>query len=355
MLHWKQLTSLTDEVLATYDIAAVNLACTADLPDAPGPLTIMECLHKLDEWAKLVRRYTELAYEQSFRRNPAEYDHSEALFRSLCLSTVLQRHCGLRYNPAKISEDVPLETADTFIHGAILADGGTCASIPVVLAAVGRRLGYPIKNAATKGVKWWHIFARWDDPGGEQLNLEASGNGLSTEDDNYYRTGRYALDPETEKAGQFLKSLTPREELALFLSELAMFWKRHGRWRLMSEAYAWAWSLAPANAFYQNMLNVGMNAWKDEQEQQKPPDFPLVFVEPVTRHFPLLPLEKEQKFLGRTVLDAVFRDTELDRMYWEPMRRGVRLLAVPVRMVARFKPDGAFDLAIDFVRRNEIF
>lgn len=352
MLHWKQLTNLADDVLATYDIAEVNLACTADLPDAPGPLTVMECLHKLDEWAKWARRYTELAYGQSFRKNPAEYDHSEALFRSLCLNTMLQRYCGLRYNPAKKAEDVPFETADSFIHGAILGDGGTCASIPVVLAAVGRRLGYPIKIAETKAVKWGHFFARWDDPDGERLNLEASGNGLSTFDDNYYRTGRYALDPETEKAGQFLKSMTPTEELAAFLAERALRWRQYGRWRFMAEAYAWAVSLAPANAFYRNMLNVATNGWLDEQEKRKPPGFPALFIEPLIRHFPMLPLEKEQQILGRTVLDAVLRDTELDQKYWEPMRQGVRLPAVPAQMEARFKPDGAFDLTIDFVRRN---
>jgi hypothetical protein len=240
-----------------------------------------------------------LAYEQSFRKNPDEYAHSEAYFRSLCLATVLQRHCGLHYNPAKIPEDVPLETTDTFIHGAILGEGGTCASIPVVLAAVGRRLGYPIKIAETKGVKWGHVFARWDDPGGERLNLEVAGRGLNTYDDDYYRTGRYALDAETEKAGQFLKSMTPREELANFLAERALHWRRYGRWRFMAEAYAWAVSLAPANAYYRNMLNVATNGWLDEQKKRKPPGFPEVFLEPLIRHFPLLPLEKEQQILGR--------------------------------------------------------
>ena len=352
MLHWKRLTNLSDDVLATYDIAAVNLACTADLPDAPGPSIIQKCLHKLDEWANLTRRYTELADEQSFRRNPGEYGDSEAYFRSLCLATVLQRHCGLRYNPAKIPEEVPLETADTYIHGAVLGDGGTCASIPVVLAAVGRRLGYPIKIVEAKGAKWEHMFARWDEPGGERLNLEVAGRGLNTYDDDYYRTGLYALDPETEKKGQFLKSMTPREELAAFLAERALHWRGFGRWRFMAEAYAWAWSLVPANAFYQNMLNVATNGWLDEQEQRKPPGFPEVIIEPLIRHFPLLPLAKEQQILGRTVVDAVLRDTELDQKYWEPMRESMRLPAVPARIEARFKPDGAFGLAIRFERRN---
>ena len=277
MIHWKQLAKLTDDVLAIYDIAAVNLACTTDLPDAPGPLTIMECLHKLDEWAKLVRRYTELAYEEFYLANPAKYDHSEALFRSLSLVTALQRHCGLRYNPAKIPDHVPLETADIFIHGALLGEGGTCTSIPVVLAAVGRRLGYPIKIVETRTAKWGHLFARWDDPKGERLNLEATGTGLGTHDDNYYRTGRYALAPALEKACQFLKSMTPRQELACFLEERGYQLRQQGCVRLALEAFAWSANLAP-NRCHQHMLGAFGNEWWAEQEKQKTLGFPVIFI-----------------------------------------------------------------------------
>lgn len=240
MLHWKKLTDLSDDDLATYDIAEVNLACAADLPDAPGPLTIMECLHKLDEWTKFVGRYTSKAHEQFFRTNPAKYKHSEAFFRSMCLVTALKRHCGLRYNPAKIPVEVPLETADSFIHGAILGEGGTCATIPVILAAVGRRLGYPIKIVETKAGQWGHFFARWDDSNGERMNLEATAEGLSTPPDDYYRTGRYELDPEIEKKGLFLKSMSPRQELANFLGERACHCRQLRQWPLSVESFGMA-------------------------------------------------------------------------------------------------------------------
>ena len=339
MLHWKQLTNLPDEVLTTYDIALVNLACTAALPDAPSPLTIRECLQKLDEWAKFVRHYTEMSYEQFFRKDPAKYEYSEALFRSVCLNTALQRHRGLRYNPAKKAEDAVFGTADSFIHGAIVGDGGTCASIPVVLAAVGRRLGYPIKIAETKGVKWGHVFARWDDPSGERLNLEATGKGLSTPDDDYYRTGRYALDLKTEKNGQFLKSLTPREELASFLFG-GFRWRDLRQWRCVGEAFATASGLVPANVFYLNTLKVDMNTWLAEQKRQKPPGFPEVYIQTTGRCFPEgLPLEIEQKILGQVVWDNLLSDARLNVKYWEPMRRGVKLPRVPKRVEARFSAE----------------
>lgn len=346
MLHWKQLTNLTDDELATYDIAEVNLACTANLPDAPGPLTVMECLHKIDEWAKFVRHYTDRAYEQFFCTNPAKYNHSKALFRSISMVTALQRHCGLRYNPAKIPVDVPFDTADSFIHGAILGAGGTCATIPVILAAVGRRLGYPIKIVDTKGGQYAHLFARWDDPNGERMNLEATNQGLSTPDDDYYRTGMYEIDPEIERKGQFLKSMTPRQELASFLVERACHCRDLRQWSFAVEAFGTASGLVPENAFYLNMLKMAMNAWYEELEKLKPPHFPEVFFQTPGRAFPsALPLELEHKILGRKLTEDVLRDPTLDRKYWEPMRRGERPPIIPLRVHGCLGPKG-FDIKI---------
>src|SRR5207244_190021 len=100
----------------------------------------------------------------------ASYSNSWAYFRTLNLVTVLQRDLGLRYHKAEVPEAAEFETADQFIFGAIQGNGGTCATIPIVVIAVGRRLGYPLKLVSTKG----HFFARWDDPSGERFNIEAT-------------------------------------------------------------------------------------------------------------------------------------------------------------------------------------
>jgi len=320
----KQLVLLEEEELATCDIAAVNLACTSCLPGAPSPSEFSDCLRKLDEWAKLVRRYTELSYEQFFLPNPAQYGHSEAFFRSLCLVTALQRHCGLRYNLAKIPEDVPLVTADVFIHGAVLGEGGTCATIPVVLAAVGRRLGYPIKLVATRTPKWGHLFARWDDPKGERLNLEATAEGLGTPDDNHYRTGKFRLKPEIESAGLFLKSKTPRQQLAEFLAQRGQCWRRQERWRCAAEAFGYASGLVPENKIYWDTFGLVMNTWLDELEKRRPLGFPNLYVQahrllppgvtrpdglPHERHYPpSLPLVWEQEIFAREAMEDILRN-----------------------------------------------
>jgi hypothetical protein len=191
MRHWKQLVRLSDPELGQIDLAEVNLGCAADLPDA-APLPYAECLDRLNHYARCVQHYTDRRMPE-FRNQPKAYDCSEGIFRMVCLVTLLQRQFGVGYNPAKTGEDAPFDTADTFIHGALVGDGGTCASLPVIYAAVGRRLGYPLKLVSTN----CHGFVRWDQPGGERFNIEVNDTGLNCDPDGYYRTGRYAVSPES--------------------------------------------------------------------------------------------------------------------------------------------------------------
>src|SRR5260370_37045333 len=90
-----------------------------------------------------------------FRGDLAFYNGSENVFRVVCMVRVIQKF-GVLYNTAKIPAEVPFDTADTFLHGALLGEGGTCASLPVVPIAVGRRRGYPLELGLTHR----HFFCR---------------------------------------------------------------------------------------------------------------------------------------------------------------------------------------------------
>jgi len=114
-----------------------------------------------------------------------------------------------------------------FIHGMIPAPGqspadtpgGTCASMPVMITAVGRRLGYPLKLVTTKG----HVFVRWEgedhsSPAWRQrFNIEGT-NGFSSHPDDYYKTWPFKLTEQQVRANGYLLSLTPMEEFAMFLA-----------------------------------------------------------------------------------------------------------------------------------------
>ncbi len=340
MLTWEEFARLPEDELARQDLAEVNLACAVGLPDADR-IDRQLCLRQLDYGARVIGEATERAMPR-FRRKRYDYHNSEPYFRMLVMVTVLQRNLGVRYNPAKIDLSVPLDTGDIFIHGAILGQGGTCASLPVVYAAVGRRLGYPLKLVTARTIRQaGHVFVRWDDPNGERFNIDATSTGLVTSDDDYYRTGLYAISPETEQGAGYLKSLSPREELGGFLMERAHRWLDFRRFRRAVEAFAWASALAPHNTFLLNTLKMTLNDWRRELQALTPARFPEIYIGSPQRRFPAaLPVEVEIDILGLEATENLLKDPQHDHNLWQPLRAGALLAEIPVRADADFTSTG---------------
>lgn len=208
------LLAMTPDELAKVDIADMNLACAEGLPGAEG-INRAAALGTLDTWAKHVKEVTERhLYRAKDPKYAEHYHHSENFLRVEILIQVLQEDCGVRYNPDRIYTPRPEDSRDHFLHGLLDPKcGGTCASMPVLYTAVGRRLGYPIKLVAAKQ----HLFCRWDTPT-ERFNIEGSSNdGWDAYDDNYYRTWPKPLSQAEIDSGDFLRSMTPMDELAEFL------------------------------------------------------------------------------------------------------------------------------------------
>jgi hypothetical protein len=140
------------------DIAGLNLACAVGLPGSEG-LVIQDLCKVVDEWAEHIRQETERNYLH-FVSYPEEYKHSEPFWRMLLLTSILQQHYGIRYNPKQIQTYRWDDSRDQFIHGLLGPQRtGTCPSIPVLIVALGRRLGYPLWLCAAPG----HVFTRWAD------------------------------------------------------------------------------------------------------------------------------------------------------------------------------------------------
>jgi hypothetical protein len=234
----------------------MNLLCAQGLPGADR-FDLNDCLLKLDEMAARVRSET-ARYLYRFQANPAEFENSEGFFRMLMLAVVLVEDFGVRYAPAKIGTAADARIGDGFFADAqdVFLQGvtgakheGTCSSLPVLQVAVGRRLGYPLKLVTTKG----HLFVRWEGPH-ERFNIEAAGKGVNRFTDDYYRHWPLDVTPAEEAAEGYLKSLTPPEELAVFLSIRGMCLREAARLPEAAEAFAAAARLAPACGGYQVML-----------------------------------------------------------------------------------------------------
>lgn len=253
-----QLVALSDDGISQLDIALANLVCAHGLPGM-GPTRFEDRLHWLDEAARLVKLETDRHYYK-FLNDPAAFDFSEARFCVVALVTVLQRKCGVRYNPKwkALTPDCPvpdsfgIDANDLFIPAIIEGIGGTCGSLPVLYAAVGRRLGYPMR--LVKAAR--HLFVRWDDRDGkcwhhpDEFNIEATGPGIHILPDDHYRTWPHPVSESDVEVGIFLKSLTRREEIAEFVATRGYCLQANRRLNEAIQAFGEAVRLAPHNRHF---------------------------------------------------------------------------------------------------------
>jgi hypothetical protein len=252
------------EAIEGYDIAALNLRCAQGLSGAED-LDEGRLLDWLDQAARLVRFET-CRHWYRFTDSPSTYNNSAGYFCCYFLLQTLQEELGVRYNPARIRDSKFQDpkcfdpdfrdSRDLFIHGMIDGPGGTCASMPVMYVAVGRRLGYPLKLVQTRA----HLFARWDDPEGkcfgfpERFNVESAGEGIASYDDDHYKSWPEPWTEIDEAEGWYLKSMRPREELASFLAMRGDCLMDNGRIVEALQAYESASALAPDDKRYLHIL-----------------------------------------------------------------------------------------------------
>jgi hypothetical protein len=259
----------TDSELATQDIARVNLTCAIGLPGSED-LDFDACIATLEDWTDRVRDGTDRAIHN--RAAYPELDElSEPEYRILTMFAVLFRHIGLTLNIDCQDSSIPYDGSDSrdhFIH-AVVTDRhpATCCTAPVVFAAIGRRLGYPIKLVKTRE----HIFCRWDDPKGDRFNIEATNQGYYRYDDDHYRHWPKPVDTESIRRGKFLQSLASREELALFLDFRALCFLENLRLAEAVEASLFACQADPHEHFFQNGWKIATLMRRAQQYDWKVP------------------------------------------------------------------------------------
>ena len=243
---------LPSDALNRVDIAELNLLCAQGLPGSES-LDVEACLKTLDQWTERVRSETNRHFYK-WRANPEEFDNSEGTFRIMMLITVLQQDFGVHYNKDRIADVDFSKPEDLFIHGMIHDDnGGTCVSMPVLYTAIARRLGYPVKLVAAKA----HLFCRWDGPN-ERFNIEGTGAGFSNHSDEHYKKWPYPIDDWEVEQGLYLKSLSPKEELACMLAARGHCLDDNGRLAEACVAYAQACEQDSTGPAYYQFLSHTM-------------------------------------------------------------------------------------------------
>jgi len=238
------------------DIARMNLLCAQGLPGAKD-LDVNGCVAVLEQMASRVQSETERNHYR-FERNPTEFENSEDFYKMVIMAVMLAEDFQVKYAPNKIvmvadarmDDGFFADAHDVFLHGLLGTNRqGTCSSLPVLQVAVGRRLGYPLKLVTTKG----HLFVRWEDAK-ERFNVEAAGNGVNRFPDDYYRHWPLEVSEAEVQAEGYLKSLTPAEELAVFMSIRGMCWRDSKQYVKSAECFQTASRLAPGCQSYRAML-----------------------------------------------------------------------------------------------------
>jgi hypothetical protein len=195
-----------------------GLLCALGLPGAEG-LLISDSLKTFQEWVKHVRIDTD-HWLPDYYASPQEHG-SLAQFKCLCMMTIVQKYLGAKYNLLFSEGDYdPRDSRDLFIHGLLTGHGGACVSMPTLLCAIGRRVGYPLFLVQSKE----HTFIRWDDPStGERFNFDGTSKGFSAHDDAHYLDHPVPLKMEDFiRFPRYMKNMTTRrQELALMLGERA--------------------------------------------------------------------------------------------------------------------------------------
>lgn len=246
--------ALADPDPSQFDIGEVNLRCARGLPGTEA-IDFGQCLTLLDRWTEYVDRYTKQTWG-GFERDPDRFWNSPAKFRTLALVTALQRDLGVTYDASCLEDPIDYtDAAPWFICGPITGRGGTCASLPFLYAAIGRRLGYPLFFVTAKE----HLCLRWEEPG-ERFLIECTMQGFEPRRDDYYLTWPKPLSEEDLATGLYLRNLSSQEELAECRLMRGNCLFDHLRIEEALRAWRQARTLCPGNPFCENAVAVAMAA-----------------------------------------------------------------------------------------------
>lgn len=219
----EEALALSDEELERVDLGRLNLICARDA-DGTDRIDVELLTEELDRWAETARA-AERRYRSSYERDPGRYDNSYAKFRAVNLALTVKEDFQCRYRKSLIASGAMDDVRsprffrnpdDVFIFGLLLNRRGTCSSFPVLLVALGRRLGYPLYLKLARG----HLFCCWDD-GVERFNLDTNGDAVDTPTDEHYlsdpRYGLKGLGRRTLQDDRLMVRLDNREAFSVFL------------------------------------------------------------------------------------------------------------------------------------------
>jgi hypothetical protein len=276
----RELLQLGPEQLEKVDVALMNLLCAEGLRGSEE-LDIRKSLETLDAWARHVERETK-RNQHLFDEHPERFKNSLAYYRMAILATVLVQDLHIQYNPErekqlenghtlrseKEEEQFFGDSRDVFIHGLLGAKPyGTCASLPFIYVAVGRRLGYPVTLATTAS----HFYVRYEEGEGKHLNVEATEHRafLTPSDDEYRNPWElHVSEAEIVELGH-LRPLSNKEILGHSLLTRSAVLRSMKQYDQQAEAWAKAARYLPDTPMWKRIAQDMEQMAKHQDDQQR--------------------------------------------------------------------------------------
>lgn len=276
----EQLLQVPPDQLEGVDLALLNLLCAEGLRGSEE-LNVQKSLDTLDAWARHVERETK-RNQHLFDEHPKRFKNSLAHFRMAMLATLLVQDLRIQYNPEREKqldnghslrterdqERFFADSKDVFIHGLLAGKHyGTCASLPFIYVAVGRRLGYPVTLATTAS----HFYVRYEEGDGKHLNIEATEHRafLTPSDDEYRNPWELHVSEQEITGLGHLRPLSNKEILGhslLTRSAVLRSTKQHDQ---QVEAWANAARYLPDTPMWKRITQDMQQMAKHQDEQQR--------------------------------------------------------------------------------------
>jgi hypothetical protein len=271
------LVALSDGELEKVDIVEMNVAVAREIPGLEK-LEYGRYGRIVDGWAEKFRRWLPTV-EHAFLAAPAKYKNDINFFRLGMLGQFLDTQVGIAYVEEQKRTQAEARKAgrhaDVFytdpghllLHGLIDTRRGTCATMPALHVAIGRRLGWPVGLACANS----HYVCRYDD-GKVVYNIEATDTGhggfAAGSDEDYL--AKEGVSRKAIAVGSDLRKLTAREMLGVFVQSRARHYADTGKARQAAQDYALAYALFPNSrkaymGLFDSLMECGEKLFGEEE------------------------------------------------------------------------------------------
>ena len=248
-----QLVALSDAELEKTDVLEMNIAVAREIPGLEK-LQYGHYRQIVDGWTDQFRRWLPTV-EHGFHEAPQRYKNDINFFRLGMLAQFLDETVGIAYDEKEKRDQLQADKegrkaearyvnpGHLLLHGLVDTKRGTCATMPALHAAIGRRLGWPVGLACADS----HFICRYDD-GKVRYNIEATdtGHGGFAEGSDKDYMEKNGVSPKAVAVGCDLRKLTAREMLGVFVEGRARHYADTDRPDLAARDYALAHTLFPS-------------------------------------------------------------------------------------------------------------